>query len=67
MQKNAADMTVAEFKEWIENSKSRIYTWINEPNKHSCGLINSVNSKHRSIFRKQTRRSMNRGASKWKP
>jgi hypothetical protein len=66
MQKNAADMTVTEFEEWLKQSKSRIYHWVNEPHIHS-GLINRINCRKRSIFQQGTRRSMNRGASKWKP
>lgn len=76
MQKNAANMTVTEFEEWLKMSKSRIYHWINETHSRS-GLINSINSKKSSAYRSgaakptnfvnQTRRAMNRGASKWKP
>jgi hypothetical protein len=72
MQKNAADMTVKEFEEWLKNSHTRLHTWLSGTQGRSS-YICSQNAKSFSAmykptpFTNQTRRAMNRGASKWKP
>lgn len=71
-QKNAAEMSVEEFRQWIEKSHSRIYNWLHSTQGRS-GLISSENAKKRASFVRpvhftnQTRRAMNRGKSAWRP